>query len=84
MKALKAAGSNLLVDEETFLEALRGMGEGLVVTARTGLFSVRYLYQTQHAGYTLIVKTRELLAIPAQFEIVTAEKIHNPVLVAVT
>ncbi len=80
INAKKVAGSNIQVDEQAFLDILERKETGLVTTAKSGLFSNTYFYQVSFQGYIFLLKTKSPISIPADFVIVVAEKIYNPVL----
>ena len=76
--AIKASGSIVRVEPQTFAEILRKSEKPLIVYAQGGFFSGRHLYLTSYKGLTFFAKSAEQIDLPRGVEIIVAQKIWMP------
>jgi hypothetical protein len=76
--AIKASGSIIRVEPQTFAEILRKVERPLVVYAQGGIFSGKHQYLTSYKGLTFFAKSNEQIELPRGVEIVVAKKIWLP------
>ena len=77
-KAIKASGTIVQVEPETFAEILRKVDKPLVVYAPGGLFSTKHQYLTSYKGLAFFTRSREQIDLPRGVEAVVAKKIWMP------
>lgn len=76
--AIKASGVLVRVDPQNFLSILRKVESPLVITARGGVFTTRYLYMVSHKGFAFFTKSADPLIMPSNVELIAANKIWVP------
>jgi len=76
--AIKASGSIVRVEPNTFADILRKSEKPLVVYAQGGFFSGRHLYLTSYKGLTFFTKAAEQIDLPRGVEVIVAQKIWMP------
>ena len=76
--AIKASGSIVRVEPQTFADILRKVERPLIVYAQGGLFSGNHQYLTSYKGLTFFAKSKEQINLPRGVEIIVANKIWMP------
>jgi len=76
--AIKASGVLVRVKPEEFAKLLRLNMDPLVVVATGGLFSKTYSYLMSYKGLAFYTRSNTPLNLPANAEIVTANRISIP------
>ena len=76
--AIKASGSIVRVEPNTFADILRKVERPLIVYAQGGLFSGKHHYLTTYKGLTFFTKSGEQIDLPRGVEIIVANKIWMP------
>lgn len=77
-QAIKACGSIIRVDAQTFLGLMEAQPDGLYVWARGGLFGSHYKCLTNYRGMTFHCKCDSLPVFPAQAEVIEAKRLVIP------
>jgi hypothetical protein len=77
-RAIKASGTIVQVDPEVFTSILTRAQNPLVVQAEGGFFSAKHLYLTSYKGLAFYAKSDEVLPLPANAELILADKIWIP------
>jgi hypothetical protein len=76
--AIKASGSIVRVEPQTFADILRKVERPLIVYAQGGRFSGRHQYLTSYKGLTFFTKSSEQIDLPRGVEVIVAKKIWLP------
>jgi hypothetical protein len=76
--AIKASGSIVHVEPQTFAQILQKVEKPLIVYAQGGLFSAKHRYLTSYKGLTFFAKTSEQINLPRGVEVIVAKKIWMP------
>jgi hypothetical protein len=77
--AIKASGAIVRVDADAFLTILGQMEAPLIVTATGGFFfGTHYRYLTSYKGLAFFTRSPQPLELPADAEIVYANRISIP------
>ena len=76
--AVKASGTLVRVEPGEFAKILARTHAPLVVYAEGGLLQTNHQYLTSYKGFAFYTKASEQLSLPAQAEVVVAEKIYIP------
>lgn len=76
--AIKASGSIVRMEPQTFAALLRKIDKPLIVYAQGGLFSGKHQYLTSYKGLTFFTKSREQIDLPRTVEVIVANKIWMP------
>lgn len=76
--AIKASGSIVRVEPQTFADILRKVDKPLIVYAQGGRFSGKHQYLTSYKGLTFFTKSAEQIDLPRGVEVVIAKKIWTP------
>lgn len=79
IQATKAFGVIVRVEPAVFLSMVEQHPEPLVVHARGGFFSVGHQYVASHRGLAFVTRSRQELRLPANCQIVQAQRIWLPV-----
>ena len=75
--AIKASGTVVRVEPDTFLGLLRRIEKPLIIYKPTGFLS-SHQYLTSYKGFVFFAKTREQIDLPRNVEVIVAEKIWVP------
>ena len=78
VNAVKASGVVVAVNHEEFLKILARSTDPLIVTSKGGIFKTHYEYLLSYKGLAFYTESAELLTLPADAEIVQADKIWVP------
>jgi hypothetical protein len=78
IRAIRASGVIVRVTPEEFSRIVGRAAKPLVVTAKGGLFSARYQYLMSYKGLAFFTGSTDALALPADTELVQADKIWIP------
>jgi len=76
--AIKASGSIVHVESQTFAQILRKVERPLIVYYQGGLFSAKHQYLTSYKGLTFFAKSNEQIDLPRGVEVIVAKKIWMP------
>lgn len=76
--AIKASGSIVRVEPQTFADILRKIERPLIVYYQGGLFSARHQYLTSYKGLTFFAKSNQQIDLPRGVEVIVAQKIWMP------
>lgn len=76
--AIKASGSIVRVEPNTFADILRKTERPLIVYAQGGLFSTKHQYLTSYRGLTFFTKSSQQIDLPRAVEIIVAKTIWMP------
>lgn len=76
--AIKASGSIVRVEPQTFAQILQKVERPLIVYSRGGLFSAKHQYLTSYKGLTFFARSSEQIDLPRGVEIIVANKIWMP------
>jgi len=76
--AIKASGSIVRVEPNTFANILQKVERPLIVYYQGGLFSARHQYLTSYKGLTFFTKSNEQIDLPRGVEVIVAKKIWMP------
>jgi len=76
--AIKASGVLVRVTPEAFAKLLGLTKEPLIVIAEGGLFSTNYQYLMSYKGLAFFTKSRIALQLPADAQLVSANRISIP------
>ena len=76
--AIKASGSIVRVEPQTFADILRKVERPLIVYAQGGLFSGKHQYLTSYKGLTFFAKSGDQIDLPRGVEVIVAKKIWMP------
>jgi hypothetical protein len=76
--AIKASGVIVRVENRDFLNLLERADKPLVVMTEKGFFSPSHKYLFGHKGLAFYTKSRELLRLPANAEVIAAKNIWIP------
>lgn len=76
--AIKASGSIVNVEPQTFAQILRKIERPLIVYYQGGLFSAKHQYLTSYKGLTFFAKSREQIDLPRGVEVIVAKKLWMP------
>lgn len=79
INATRVFGSTIVVDPNTFLDIANTRDECLIVTAKSGFFKTYFSYLMHHAGFSIYTRSESSLELPAQAELIVADRIHSPV-----
>ncbi len=77
-RAIKASGAIVSVEPDDFLYILAKGSRPIVITATGGIVRLNYQYLTTYRGFVFYTKSRVPLALPADAEIIAANKIWVP------
>jgi hypothetical protein len=77
-RAIKASGVIVQVEPEVFMQLLLRATDPLVVQAEGGFFKTKHMYLTSYKGLAFAARSDELLPLPANTELILAEKIWIP------
>ena len=75
--AIKASGTVVRVEPETFVNLLRRVEKPLIIYKESGLFS-GHQYLTSYKGFVFFTKSREQIDLPRTAEVIVADKIWIP------
>jgi hypothetical protein len=78
VQAIKASGVIVLLEPDAFAQLLQRIPGPLVVQAEGGFFKTKHVYLTSYKGLAFYAKSDEVLPLPANTELVLAEKIWIP------
>jgi len=76
--AIKASGVLVRVEPQEFTKLLGLVKEPLIVVAESGLFSKKYNYLMSYKGLAFFTKSPAPMPLPADSEIVRANRIFIP------
>jgi len=76
--AIKASGSIVNVEPETFAVILRKTERPLIVYYQGRLFSAKHQYLTSYKGLTFFAKSKEQIDLPRGVEVILAKKMWMP------
>jgi hypothetical protein len=76
--AIKASGTIVRVEPETFADLLRRTEKPLVIYYQGGLISTNHQYLTSYKGFAFFAKSDEQIDLPRSAEVIVAEKIWIP------
>ncbi len=76
--ATKASGGIVELGSDDFLKLVGKADKPLVIRAEGGLFTKTLRYITNYRGMFLYTKSKEHLRLPAEAELIIAEKIWVP------
>ena len=76
--AIKASGSIVRVEPQTFAEILKKVERPLIVYAQGGIFTGKHHYLTSYKGLTFFTKSSEQINLPRGVEVIVANKIWMP------
>jgi hypothetical protein len=76
--AIKASGSIVRVEPQTFADILRKVDKPLIVYAQGGLFTGKHQYLTSYKGLTFFAKSADQIDLPRGVEVIVAKKIWMP------
>jgi hypothetical protein len=76
--AIRASGAIVRLDPEEFLKIVHRTEDPLVVTAGKSFLSGGYKYLTSYKGLAFFAKSREVLQLPGDAELITAKRIWIP------
>ena len=76
--AIKASGSIVHVEPQTFAQILQKIERPLIVYYQGGLFSAKHQYLTNYKGLTFFAKSSEQISLPRDVEVIVAKKIWMP------
>ena len=77
-QAIKASGAVVRVTPDLFLTITNRVKEPLVIMAEGGLFTSKYRYLISYKGLAFFTKSRTALTLPADTELIKADKIWIP------
>jgi hypothetical protein len=77
-RAVKAMGAIVRVENKDFISIVQRTQKPLVVVADKGFWSPSYKYLTSYKGLIFHTKSRELLNMPGDIELVTCKRIFIP------
>jgi len=77
-QAIKASGAIVSVNPDDFLYILSKTGRPLVITATGGMFKANYQYLASYKGFIFFTKSAAPLPLPADAELIVANKIWVP------
>jgi hypothetical protein len=77
-QAIKASGAIVRVRPHDFMKLLSRQDEPVVVTARGGVFTPHYKYLMGYKGLVFFTQSPAPLTLPANVEVIVAEKIWIP------
>jgi len=75
--AIKASGTVVRVEPDTFAGILRRVDSPLVIYQKSGLFT-GHQYLTSYKGFVFFTKSREQIDLPRSAEVIVADKIWTP------
>ena len=78
INAVKASGVLIRVAPHDFQTILRKVEKPLVICAKGGFISTKYLYLVSYKGFAFFAKSSEPIVLPAGVETVAAAKIWVP------
>ena len=76
--AIKASGSIVRVEPNTFADILRRVDTPMLVYAQGGFLSGKHHYLTSYKGLTFYAKSAEQIDLPRGVEVIVAQKIWMP------
>ena len=76
--AIKASGSVVRVEPDTFLGLVRRAEKPLIIYNRSGVFTKNHQYLTSYKGFVFFTKSREQIDLPRGVEVIVADKIWVP------
>jgi hypothetical protein len=76
--AIKASGSIVHVEPQTFAQVLQKVERPLIVYYQGGLFSAKHQYLTSYKGLTFFAKSNQQIDLPRGVEVIVAKKIWMP------
>ncbi len=77
-QAIKASGAVVRVAPEEFSKIANRAKEPLIITAKGGVFTSTYKYLVGYKGLVFFTKSRTALSLPADAELVQADRIWIP------
>ena len=77
-RAIRASGTIVRLGRDDFLSILGRSEEPLVVSAVSGFFGMSYKYLTSYKGLAFYLQSSEPLKLPANVELIEAERIWIP------
>lgn len=77
-RAIKASGTIVRVGPRDFEAIVKRSQKPLVIHAQGGLFSTKHQYFVSYKGFAFYTKTAAPLVLPADAEVVEAEKVWTP------
>jgi hypothetical protein len=76
--AIKASGVLVRVEPQEFVKILARANNPLVVISEGGLFSTNFRYLMSYKGLAFFTKSDDMLALPADAEVIRAREINIP------
>lgn len=76
--AIKASGTVVRVEPETFVDLVRRSEKPLIIYSQSGLFTKSHQYLTSYKGFAFFTKSREQIDLPRTVEVIIADKIWIP------
>jgi hypothetical protein len=77
-RAIKASGTIVRVSPRDFDAIVKRSPKALVIHTQGGVFSTKHQYFVSYKGFAFYTKTAAALILPADAEVVEAEKIWIP------
>jgi hypothetical protein len=77
-QAVRASGAIVSVNPDDFLYILSKTSRPLVITATGGMFKAHYQYLTSYKAFVFHTKSPAPLPLPADVELIAANKIWVP------
>jgi hypothetical protein len=76
--AIKASGTIVRVEPETFVQIASKMKESLIVVSVSRFLGTSYRYLTSYKGLAFFTKSREQFILPSDAEVIAAQRIWIP------
>lgn len=76
--AIKASGTVVRVEPETFMDLVRRSEKPLIIYSQSGLFTKNHQYLTSYKGFAFFTKSRDQIDLPRTVEVIIADKIWIP------
>jgi hypothetical protein len=75
--AIKASGTVVRVEPETFVDLLRRVEKPLIIYKASGFLS-SHQYLTSYKGFVFFTRSREQIDLPRSAEVIVADKVWIP------
>jgi len=76
--AIKASGTLVRVEPETFVGLVRRAEKPLIIYNQSGLFMKNHQYLISYKGFAFFTRSREQIDLPRSVEVIVADKIWIP------
>ena len=76
--AIKASGTLVRVEPETFVGLVRRSEKPLIIYSQSGLFTKNHQYLISYKGFAFFTRSREQIDLPRSVEVIVADKIWIP------